>query len=217
MKPHALLLATLTLVVARAAAQSGCCAPHAGAGCDDATCAAAVCALDPFCCSVTWDARCAGEASVLCNTCRPAPGCTLPASNQSESEACGDTVDDPCGPTGGAPRPLPAGVVASGALWSTANARDVDWFEVTLAAPARLQVEIWSAGPIGAVIVTTPARPPCTPTRPTDVRRDARHAFPRAPGESQSDLCCSSRCPAAIRTGRTPSGRPCIRAIPRRR
>lgn len=167
MKPHALLLATLTLVVARAAAQSGCCAPHAGAGCDDATCAAAVCALDPFCCSVTWDARCAGEASVLCNTCRPAPGCTLPASNQSESEACGDTVDDPCGPTGGAPRPLPAGVVASGALWSTANARDVDWFEVTLAAPARLQVEIWSAGPIGAVIVDD-ACPPTVHADSTD-------------------------------------------------
>lgn len=37
------------------------------AGCSDDTCCAATCALDRFCCDVTWDNTCAGEAQGVCN------------------------------------------------------------------------------------------------------------------------------------------------------
>ena len=41
---------------------SNCCTAHGGVGCDDATCQAAVCAADSFCCNVAWDSICATEA-----------------------------------------------------------------------------------------------------------------------------------------------------------
>jgi hypothetical protein len=41
-----------------------CCSANGTAGCDNALCEAAVCAIDSFCCSVTWDGLCADEAQV---------------------------------------------------------------------------------------------------------------------------------------------------------
>ena len=35
-------------------------------GCENGDCEAAVCALDPFCCDVSWDSVCAGEAEDIC-------------------------------------------------------------------------------------------------------------------------------------------------------
>jgi hypothetical protein len=35
-------------------------------GCDDAVCEATVCAIDAFCCDVSWDGICAGEAIDMC-------------------------------------------------------------------------------------------------------------------------------------------------------
>ena len=43
-----------------------CCTAGALAGCNDATCCAAVCAVDPSCCSAAWDDACADEAGTLC-------------------------------------------------------------------------------------------------------------------------------------------------------
>ena len=60
---------------------SGCGAPtagpcnqaHAGGGCIDGTCCAKVCAADPFCCDIEWDASCVKSAAVRC-----APQCGEP-------------------------------------------------------------------------------------------------------------------------------------------
>ncbi|MCA9709372.1 MAG: hypothetical protein KDK70_26255 [Myxococcales bacterium] len=43
-----------------------CCADNGSPGCADPTCTNDVCAVDPFCCSNTWDAVCGGEAFTLC-------------------------------------------------------------------------------------------------------------------------------------------------------
>lgn len=43
-----------------------CCVSHAGPGCEVPACEAAVCAIDPFCCSTAWDSICANEAASLC-------------------------------------------------------------------------------------------------------------------------------------------------------
>lgn len=51
-------------------ATSSCCWPHAGTGCDDLLCQAVVCAYDPYCCDVAWDALCAAWAGNVC-------GCNL--------------------------------------------------------------------------------------------------------------------------------------------
>jgi len=48
--------------------EGDCCAAHESSGCSDEPCCTTVCALDPYCCAVVWDAVCATEAQVLCNT-----------------------------------------------------------------------------------------------------------------------------------------------------
>ena len=56
-----------------------CCSSNGSPGCDDPTCEAIICALDPFCCNNTWDGICANEALAepACQgaggTCPPAP------------------------------------------------------------------------------------------------------------------------------------------------
>jgi hypothetical protein len=46
-----------------------CCMAHAAPGCEDPACEAAICAGDPFCCSVEWDGICEGSAfaNAACN------------------------------------------------------------------------------------------------------------------------------------------------------
>ena len=71
-------------------ADCGCVVCHAicatgaplAAGCD--ACVANVCAADPACCSAAWDAKCVGEANVLCGTACPCESCG--------SNVCGNRV-----------------------------------------------------------------------------------------------------------------------------
>ena len=64
-----------------------CCSAHDGAGCADALCVEAVCAVDPFCCDTTWDDLCAGQAMDLCEVCGGGVA------------GCGDGVCDAAPPT----------------------------------------------------------------------------------------------------------------------
>ncbi len=46
-----------------------CFSSNGSPGCNDTSCCNAVCSIDDFCCSVTWDSICADEASTLCIGC----------------------------------------------------------------------------------------------------------------------------------------------------
>ncbi len=50
-----------------------CCLAHRGPACDDTDCCAKICATDPFCCAVAWDAICADQAATACAGCPPGP------------------------------------------------------------------------------------------------------------------------------------------------
>jgi len=50
-----------------------CFKPHATPGCDGAACCEQVCAVDPVCCTFTWDVACAKLAAALCEPAPPAP------------------------------------------------------------------------------------------------------------------------------------------------
>jgi hypothetical protein len=50
---------------------------HANPGCNDEACCTTVCASDPSCCSVTWDATCAFQAEAFCKGGNPVE-CGLP-------------------------------------------------------------------------------------------------------------------------------------------
>lgn len=152
---HARCLAPLvaTLLALRAVAQTPCCQPHPGPGCSDIPCLEQVCLADPWCCSAQWDLRCASEASVLCDACRPTTECQLPPAAVVESEPCGSSLDDPCASPPGNASVLPWNTPVAGTLWSEEETRDVDWYLIELPQPSRVRVECWSRGPAGIAIV----------------------------------------------------------------
>lgn len=153
------LIVALLVFVARAVAQQSCCTPSSVPGCADAACSGAVCTVDPFCCATAWDERCALEASVLCTACRPSDTCTPPEADLLAPEDCGTSSDDPCAPVAQSCTPLPLGTLIEGTAWAGEADRDVDWFEITLAEPAELEVTCWSEGPVAATIVDTTCPP----------------------------------------------------------
>ena len=46
-----------------------CCIDNGTPFCDDSDCCDFVCAIDPFCCDVAWDANCASTAGQVCFNC----------------------------------------------------------------------------------------------------------------------------------------------------
>ncbi|MEK7730744.1 MAG: hypothetical protein AAB363_02695, partial [Planctomycetota bacterium] len=72
--------------------------PTNAPGCGDATCCASTCDLDRFCCDVTWDATCAGEAQGICTgsfpACAPGTGlCGAPDNTPGcDNVSCCNTV-----------------------------------------------------------------------------------------------------------------------------
>lgn len=62
-------------------------------GCDNATCCNRVCTVDTFCCDVTWDSFCAGQAGGFCST-TGFPSCNATAgvcTSSRTTPGCSDT------------------------------------------------------------------------------------------------------------------------------
>ena len=91
------VVAAWCLVISPAQAQTEpCCSSHVGTGCLNQQCNDTICQLDPFCCSLAWDDRCAVEASVLCETCRPVDTCEIPTSDLEEMTMCESAAANTC-------------------------------------------------------------------------------------------------------------------------
>lgn len=72
-----------------------CFRPRPEPGCDSLDCCSKICALDPFCCDVSWDFQCANLAVMKCRECgNPAAGpCDSPSPTPyCEDAACCDEV-----------------------------------------------------------------------------------------------------------------------------
>jgi len=112
-----------------------CCAANGTPFCSDADCCNLVCSVDTFCCSVEWDAICAGEASGLCTICGGG-GCIVDCSGATseEGEACGDDLNGGCNDlVKGLVGFADVGDVICGDLWADGSTRDTDWYEFSLA------------------------------------------------------------------------------------
>lgn len=66
-----------------------------GPGCTDIECCETVCALDPFCCDVSWDGICVNEAAQFCGD-----PCVVECVN-TEGEECGSDTNGGCNSVGG--------------------------------------------------------------------------------------------------------------------
>jgi hypothetical protein len=70
------------------------CYTPGGIGCTDLACCDAVCAVDSFCCTVSWDTVCVNEAFTICG----APPCdfSCPPGSTPEGEPCGEDTNGGC-------------------------------------------------------------------------------------------------------------------------
>ena len=147
------VVAAWCLAISPAQAQTEpCCSSHVGTGCLNQQCNDTVCQLDPFCCSLAWDDRCAVEASVLCETCRPVDTCEIPTSDLEEMTMCESAAANTCDNVPDI-RALIPDLKLGGRAWSTETNRDVDWFEITLDSPQLLSIQMWTQGPIALAIM----------------------------------------------------------------
>jgi hypothetical protein len=68
------------------------CLTTGGPGCSDEVCCEAVCAVDPFCCTNSWDGLCVGEANSICFGVGPCPNpnhdCFTTGGPGCSDEAC---------------------------------------------------------------------------------------------------------------------------------
>ncbi len=70
------------------------CFSAGGPYCNDADCCNAVCAVDSFCCNVSWDSVCVGEAGPICASCGGAGSgsCYSEGATYCNDAACCNTV-----------------------------------------------------------------------------------------------------------------------------
>lgn len=70
-----------------------CCEANGSPGCDFSLCCNSVCAVDPFCCDVTWDIGCALRAAELCGgACAPQCPGDGDCCNANGTAGCDDPV-----------------------------------------------------------------------------------------------------------------------------
>lgn len=146
--------------------RQSCCEPTKGGAaphCSDAACCEIICADDPFCCSIDWDATCAGHAQAACAPCREAIcsagtgkfGAALP-----ENEACGTQLNEGCSEFPVLVSPITVGAPVAGSFWAIgptpedpfAVRRDQDVYEFTLTETTQVTARLTSDGP-GMVLI----------------------------------------------------------------
>ena len=140
-----------------------CTQPHPTPACSDAACCNAVCAVDPSCCSQSWDLFCVSVAAVACSSdCVP----TCPPGAGDESEICGQSANAPCvgGQAGSGIVSIAPGQIFCGRIAPLESGIDTDAFRVQVSDTngdglVRLSVSLTSSG--GSFVAALPT--PCTP------------------------------------------------------
>ncbi|MFO0875184.1 MAG: hypothetical protein U0575_14605 [Phycisphaerales bacterium] len=103
------------------------CFTTGGPFCDDVDCCNQICAIDSFCCTVSWDGVCVGEAQSFCVSC-PDFSCT----GTDEGEICGTDTNGGCNNPNLKFGSISCGETICGTGWAAGGTRDTDWFQFTL-------------------------------------------------------------------------------------
>jgi hypothetical protein len=148
----ATLLASASTAMAQCGTGDDCCVAGSGPGCTDVECCTQICAGDAFCCETEWDQLCANAAVAGCAVCGGGD-CQIPAGTSTEAELCGEDLNGGC--NGGAYDPAAIGAEISGTFWADNDARDTDWYEITVTEATEISLEIYSNIPCFAAVVNT--------------------------------------------------------------
>jgi hypothetical protein len=125
--------------------------------CEDADCCNAVCAADPFCCSVAWDSICANEAQIFCVDC----DLTCPGGSTDEGENCGEDANGGCNSVPPIFGSIACGETICGTGWADGSTRDTDWFEISFAGTTEVTFTGSAEFPLVIGIVSTGGIPDC--------------------------------------------------------
>jgi len=112
-----------------------CSTEHAGVGCNDVECCQAVCAQDPSCCTIAWDASCVATAATLCEDEKEPELDTLALWTFEDSQ-----------PTTAGPHGAEDGVYGGDALGFHANPATVWSTPVGNGSPRSFSSNNWSQG-----------------------------------------------------------------------
>lgn len=128
--------------------------------CADPACCEIICQDDPFCCSIDWDATCAGHAAAACAPCREAicsPGNEKFGGLVPEGEACGAQENEGCSEFPVLVSPISVGASVAGNFWAEylppspgdpfPVRRDQDVYEFTLTETTQVTARLTSDGP----------------------------------------------------------------------
>ena len=113
------------------AAANDCLEAAGTAGCNDLTCCAVVCLINPACCEVVWDQACADAAQVNCAALPCAP-LDLAGANVIEDETCGFDTNGGCNSDPAIFTEIVSGDVIHGVAWADLASRDTDWYRLTI-------------------------------------------------------------------------------------
>lgn len=88
------MLAPAATVFAQCPSFGSCFTAHGTPGCNDITCCEVICGMDPFCCDISWDGICAGEAIDACGCGAPETGSCFSAHDTPwcNNSVCCDAV-----------------------------------------------------------------------------------------------------------------------------
>ncbi len=146
-------VATELCAEVRCPEEGDCLEPHPTPGCIDESCCELVRLHDPFCGWGVWDAFCVEAAIEWCGATVECPIVPPPAAID-EGEPCLERINDGCGTALGevASSPLDCGTTLYGKI-TTSTPRDMDWFDLSVAAGDAIEVSLASEFPARVVLV----------------------------------------------------------------
>ena len=114
-------------------AVTDCLEPAGTPACNNVVCCTVVCLLDTLCCDVVWDQACADLARTDC-TALPCPPIDTSSANLQELEDCGLDTNGGCNTDPDPPvfMEIVSGDVINGTAWADLEARDTDWYRLTI-------------------------------------------------------------------------------------
>ena len=134
-----------------------CDSPFDQPGCLDQICCRTVCDHDWYCCYIEWDQYCADFSAQICE--QVACEIDVPEAADPEAESCDERINDGCNMLEPAYSQISCDQLIVGET-TTSVPRDTDWYQFSIAEPARFTFTLESEFPAQALLFGGPCSGP---------------------------------------------------------